>query len=463
MADDPRGEELTEAIRAIRERVRSRYPNGSPASIPLADLMPIVHARDAAEAKVAAIGAVNPRRGGPFNALIQGIKRLVARSLDWHVREQIDFNHAMVNTVEAILGSLNELNRSLVHVGKRIDGLPVPTLIAEAAELKDVRSHWIEWRKEWELKLATNEVQFLRAVTDLQAAFQQRTALMESNFRELTGAQHRDFTGALERASLDVQQKLWADLDRIRTEYERVIHSELRVMRQRVNLAAQVGSQPVAAQAVAAPQFDELKFADKFRGSEEHVRDSQRFYVGYFSGRSAVVDLGCGRGEFLELMRESGVAARGIDSSEVSVAVCRRKGLEAERADIFQYLAGLADGSLDGVFSAQVIEHLPPSRVPELIALAARKLARDGLIVLETPNPECLAILATHFYLDPTHSHPIPPLLLAFYIEEAGFGRIEIHRLSPAIESMPSLRSLPGDFREAFFGGLDYAIVARRL
>ena len=99
MAEDPRAEELAEAIRAIQERVRTRYPNGAPAGIPLADLMPIVHARDAAESKVAAIGSVNPRRGGPVNALVQGVKRLVARALDWHVREQIEFNRAMVNTV----------------------------------------------------------------------------------------------------------------------------------------------------------------------------------------------------------------------------------------------------------------------------------------------------------------------------------------------------------------------------
>ena len=83
--------------------------------------------------------------------------------------------------------------------------------------------------------------------------------------------------------------------------------------------------------------------------------------------------------------------------------------------------------------------------------------------MIETPNPECLASLARHFYLDPTHSQPIPPALLHFYLEEAGFGGIEVHRLSPAMDSIPELASLPVDFREAFFGGLDYAILGRRL
>ncbi|PYT26076.1 MAG: hypothetical protein DMG58_23155 [Acidobacteria bacterium] len=98
-----------------------------------------------------------------------------------------------------------------------------------------------------------------------------------------------------------------------------------------------------------------------------------------------------------------------------------------------------------------------------MIRLAAQKLGRGGLIAIETPNPECLAIFATHFYLDPTHVRPIPYALLSFYMEENGIGHIEMHPRSPAIESMPALASLPDDFRNAFFGGLDYAIIGRKL
>jgi SAM-dependent methyltransferase len=174
-----------------------------------------------------------------------------------------------------------------------------------------------------------------------------------------------------------------------------------------------------------------------------------------------VLDVGCGRGEFLELMREAGANARGIDSSEEQIAICREKGLNAETADIFAYLAGLPEGSLDGIFCAQVVEHFPPDRIPEFVRLAASRLARNGLLAIETPNPECLAIFATHFYLDPTHTRPVPSPLLRFYMEEFGLGDIEILHLSPAAETMPSLETLPAEFREAFFGGLDYAILGR--
>ena len=145
------------------------------------------------------------------------------------------------------------------------------------------------------------------------------------------------------------------------------------------------------------------------------------------------------------------------------MALCLSKGLQVEKAELYAYLQSLPDESLGGVFSAHVIEHLAPERLPDVIRAIAAKLRRGGVLALETPNPECLAIFATHFYLDPTHVRPIPPGLLTFYCEEAGLGRIEVRRLSPAVDTAPSLASLPEDFRNAFFGGLDYELTARKL
>jgi hypothetical protein len=109
-----------------------------------------------------------------------------------------------------------------------------------------------------------------------------------------------------------------------------------------------------------------------------------------------------------------------------------------------------------------VVEHLPPQRVPELLRLAHTKPRSGALLAIETPNPECLAIFATHFYLDPTHSRPVPPALLAFYLEELGFTRIEVVRLHPAVEHALALASLPAEVREQFFGAQDYAAFARK-
>jgi len=460
--EDIKAEELAELLRAVRERVSARYPsaNGTGSEV-LADLTPLAHARDAAEAKIAAIGSVNPRPSGLVNSLIQAAKRTVARGLGWFVRDQVVFNREVMACVEATIEALNELNRSIVSLNQRVG-----SVARTAEELKDIRSHWTTWRSEWEHKVATNEMQFLRSVADLQIAFQHRATLMETNFRDSVKAQHADYLGALERATLEMQKKLAADFAQASAAIHAVIHTELRLIRQRagsLRVAAGVPPQPASSIAEAQPAFDYGRFAERFRGSEEFVKTGQRFYVPHFTDCREVLDIGCGRGEFLELMREAGISARGIDLSRESVELCRTKGLKADEADLFVYLALLPNASLDGIFCAQVVEHLAPAQLPEMIRLIARALRRGGVLVVETPNPECLAIFATHFYLDPTHKRPVPHTLLAFYMEECGIGQIEVHRRSPALETMPALAILPSDFRDAFFGGLDYAIVGRKL
>lgn len=539
--------ELNAIVEAVRDRVRNGYPqpdSGASAGSEVmpdirlrpADLMPLVHARDAAQAKVAAIGGVNPRAGGLLNKIVQAVKKLIARTLQWFVRDQVVFNRETITAVEAAIEALNEQNRALLSLASqsnerfawlrsriqetreqsaaevRESGAEVRDLgeamrgdmremrdetrelreqtragihelreesrtgmdelreamRAEAREAEDIRKHWIEWRAGWEHRLATNEIQFLRAAADLQGAFQHRVTLIETNFREMVRAQHSDYLGALDRTNLAIQKQFAADLGRVREAYERMIHSELRLIRLRsggpANAPAAAADMASGA-AMAAPSpvsgLDYSRFAERFRGTEDEIRRHMEFYRPLFSNCDNVLDIGCGRGEFLEVMREAGVPARGIDLSGESVAQCRGKGLTAEVADLFAYLAAQPDGEFDGILSSQVVEHLPADRVPEMIRLCGAKLRRGGVLAIETPNPECLAIFATYFYLDPTHTRPMPHQYIQFCMEEAGLAGFEVHKLSPAIETMPELASLPADFRERFFGGLDYAIVGR--
>lgn len=452
--------ELIAILREVRERVRASNPETAAGTgIALPDLLPLVHSRDAALGKVAAIGSVNPRPGGLVNSIVQTWKKFIARVLDWHIREQVDFNRRVVTCIDSAIEALTESNRAISQLAGRLEANEQVSL-----ELKDIRNHWAEWRVEWERKLQQNEVQFLRNVADLQGHFQHRVNVLDSAQRETARLQHAAFTAELDRKTAEIQQRMWTDLERIRLEYERLIYSELRTIRQRAML-----QQPAAHDSAQAPAaahdlpFDYGRFAERFRGSEDYVKASQQFYRPYFAGKQNVVDIGCGRGEFLELCREIGATAKGIDLSDESIAICRSKGLAAEKADLFEHLSNLAEASLDGLFCSQVVEHIPPERLPEMIRLSASRLQRGGTIAIETPNPECLAIFATHFYLDPTHQRPVPHPLLAFYLEEFGIGNIEVRRLSPAVETMPSLQSLPEDFREAFFGGLDYAITGKKL
>ena len=457
--------ELIALLHEVRDRVRARNPETAAGGIEIAlpDLMPLAHARDAALGKVAAIGTVNPRAGGVVNSLVQAWKRMVSRVLDWHVREQVEFNRQSMACIDAALEAMTAFNRALVALGSRI--AEQDRLHAEVQELKDIRDHWAEWRFEWERKLQQNEMQFLRSVADLQGGFQHRATLMDANYRDAMRGQHTEFTGALERFSLDIQQRLWADLERIRLDYERLIYSELKTIRQRAAISGASAPSAPREETGAAQSlgFDYGRFAERFRGTEEYVKAGQQFYLPYFRACRNVLDIGCGRGEFLEMMKSADIPAKGIDLSRESVDTCRHKALDAEVADLFVYLENMPEASLDGIFCSQVVEHLPPERLPEMIRLCATRLQRNGVLAIETPNPECLAIFATHFYLDPTHQRPVPHPLLAFYLEEFGMGNIEVRKLSPAADSMPSVQSLPEDFREAFFGGLDYAILGKKL
>jgi O-antigen chain-terminating methyltransferase len=475
--------ELTAIIEAVRARMRSRYPepNGAAGgegqaggiSVAIADLMPLLHARDAAQAKIAAIGSVNPRRGGLANRAIQAVKKNIARALQWFVRDQITFNRETVSALEAVIEALNEHNRALVSLAAQAnerDRSLRDQVEPALSHLNDIRSHWAELRANWESRVTANEIQFLRSVADLQGAFQHRSTLMETNFREIVKAQHADYLGALDRTTVDIHKSLWADFQKVRAEYGRMIHDELRIIRMRQpNAAPAIAPAPAAppqqgiAPAASPPALDYTRFAFRFRGPEEHVRQTEEFYKPYFAGCRNVLDIGCGRGEFLDLMREMQIPARGIDLGEESVAQCADKGLTAEVADLFTYLGPDRSGEFDGIFASQIVEHLDPARLPEMIRLCSASLRRGGILAVETPNPACLAIFATYFYLDPTHTRPVPPALLEFYMEEAGLGSVEVHELSPAVESMPELAVLPEPFRKRFFGGLDYAIIGRKL
>jgi O-antigen chain-terminating methyltransferase len=449
-----------------------------------------VHARDQAESKVAAIGRVNPRPGGTLNQIIQTMKKLVARALDWHVRDQIDFNRGTIRSVEALLEAMTENNRALVEIGSRIDhstqrldalhakmdamgsdwDLQMQQLRsdveAEMAHMKDVRDHWAAWRPEWERKLSLNETQFLRSLADLQLAFSHRATLMESNYREMLNAQNKDFHVELARRGEEIQKRVWKDMEAIQINSNAQVHDELRLLR---TLRRELTAAPTPAAARKSAKADEaappapidsgidwMMHAMRFRGPEEVVSRNFSRYVETFSRHRDILDIGCGRGEFLALVP----AARGIDLNPDCVALCREQNLNAEVADAFTYLAALPDESLGGIFCGQMIEHVPRLQLPALIRLCAAKLRPGAPIVFETPNPECLAIFATHFYLDPTHQHPVPPKLMAFYLLDAGFQSIEIERFSFAAEAFPTLEALPGPVRDQFFGGMDYSISA---
>jgi O-antigen chain-terminating methyltransferase len=164
--------------------------------------------------------------------------------------------------------------------------------------------------------------------------------------------------------------------------------------------------------------FDYFLFEHRHRGSVLDIKRRQSTYLDLFRGRNKVVDLGCGRGEFVELLTENGINVTGVDISEDMVDFCRDRGLTVVHADLFDYLTGLPDGEPDGIFLSQVVEHLAPEQILNLLLLCAQKLESGGVIVIETVNTNCPTAMS-NFYIDPTHVRPVPPEMLRFMVEQA--------------------------------------------
>jgi O-antigen chain-terminating methyltransferase len=188
---------------------------------------------------------------------------------------------------------------------------------------------------------------------------------------------------------------------------------------------------PDALDAPDAHAFQYVGFEDRFRGSEATIRARLADYVPYFAGQSNVLDVGCGRGEFLDLLREKGISAKGLDLNAEMVEVCTSRGLDATTADARSYLQGIPDESLGGLIAVQVVEHLEPAYLTQMLGLAFDKVRPGGRIVLETINPACWVAFFESFIRDLTHVKPIHPDTLQYLLQANGFSNVEIVYRAP--------------------------------
>ena len=248
-------------------------------------------------------------------------------------------------------------------------------------------------------------------------------------------------------------------------------------------VAAAPGGVSIAAAAVPASQFETLDshkyvgFEDQFRGSAEDIRKRVSEYLPVFAGCSDVLDVGCGRGEFLDLLRQHGVSGRGIDLNPAMVEVCREHGLDATATDALTYLRSQPDGSLGGLFAAQVVEHLEPRYLTQLLDAAFDKLRPGAPIVLETINPACWFAFFESYIRDITHVRPLHPETLKYLLIASGFQQVDIRYRAPYPEHEKLQRlggtALNADWADTLnaniekinsllFTWLDYAAIGRR-
>ena len=261
------------------------------------------------------------------------------------------------------------------------------------------------------------------------------------------------------------------DLQFVRNSLAADIARESQWLRNRISALAHAAGSAAAASPQAAPvsvaqsALEEAFYPaleQQFRGTLDEIRARQLPYQTWIAGAppGPVADIGCGRGEWLGLLKEWGREGVGVDLNSVMVGELQARGLNAVHADALVWLRQQAEDSLGAMTSFHVVEHLPLGVLLQLVDEARRVLKPGGLLILETPNPENLMVATQSFWLDPTHQRPLPPGLLEFIAVHAGLRHETTLRLSPpetggeAIAD-PTLRALMTQ-------GRDYAVVARK-
>ena len=206
---------------------------------------------------------------------------------------------------------------------------------------------------------------------------------------------------------------------------------------------------------------------DEFRGSRADIKEAFQVYVPILKAANVsdrILDVGCGRGEWLEVLKDEGLAARGVDVNQISIRECSELQLDVSEADALTHLQSLPDAALNCVTAFHLVEHLPLPTLVTLIDESLRVLRSGGLFIIETPNPENVIVGSCNFYFDPTHRNPLPPLTMKCILESRGFDRLETLDLHPMLaERLKETDELTKRFNQFFYGPMDYAIVARKI
>ena len=269
---------------------------------------------------------------------------------------------------------------------------------------------------------------------------------LNEDFNNLITIQDKEWDAYSNNHSTSVFKSLQWKIEKLEAEYSNIktllinfvtLESSLERLIQRISAKGDTaGGADVHTDPALVSQLTEIKeqlstyqysdFEQRFRGDQDKVKEKLKKYLPYYAGADDILDIGCGRGEFMEMLKEEGKEAEGIDISLSMLRVAEENGLNCSKADALEFLKAKESDSLGGIFSAQVIEHLTPEYLRSLVLEAGRVLKHGAPIVLETVNPLSLFALSNIYFLDVTHQKPLHPEYMRYLLESSGFDGVSI-------------------------------------
>jgi len=324
----------------------------------------------------------------------------------------------------------------------------------EIKALKDQLAHWEDGLRSFQIRALQWRTEIAAAETELRQ--------MDALQREQVEATRNDLKRAVD-AAFEKQQAVTTQL----VLQDQRVETLLREARLRLPAPfSEDQLQVMAAESEHRLDAFYAAFDEQFRGSRDEIKQRLRVYLPIIAERGLgqeelpILDIGCGRGEWLELLKDEQLVAHGVDSNRVLVEQCRARGLSVAEEDLLGLLRRQPDGSVGAITGFHIIEHLPLETLIDVLNETVRVLHSGGVVIFETPNPQNVLVGSCNFYFDPTHRNPIPSQVLDFLLQSRGFARVEILQLNPSDDTPVADDSeLARRFNRYFYGPMDYAAV----
>lgn len=446
-------------------------------------------------------------------------KRIARRCLKWYidpiVEQQNEFNGSLTASINCIYnddvvanqfiqqakaefatqqGYLQKQAQELSAAFNEIQNLTgaIEALRQEVGRVKEEHQEEIEALKsDYETTIKAQEERLEEEVSKHQAAIEQLSSELNSVSRELNGVISEQMTvkeAEIQKLNIQMTAEKAANMQRINTVQDLVEKTEenINYLTYKFNKARKEGIKVELVKAKEKIEEEKLEvkdkveldyflFENKFRGTEKSIKKNQERYLPYFAHKENILDIGCGRGEFLELLNEHNIPAKGVDIYDEFVDYCKDKGLQAKEDDALNYVREQKDSSIDGIFMSQVAEHLDNDYLLNLLAACHQKMENGSYFIAETPNPTNLTTFTSSFYLDPSHVKPVHPETFKFMLEYVGFKEVEIvytdcsksgYRLPllniAGVDNLEEINSGINCVSDILMGSMDYAIIAKK-